>query len=181
MLDNNTPTASGRGRRFDWIAIYEGWKRGRSAQALAREHGLGADTVALRCGWIDQNFPPGAPARLLVSFARRLDEAHQVLERGETVEAERRARALTALIRAARALEEWTMEQKSKPASALTAEADREDELDLKSARAALEGRLDAIARTLGVAPLSGDGAPRGDDGPASGLESVEPPGSDAA
>ena len=70
-------------RNVDWIAVYDGWLRGGSAEHLAQQFGLRPKTVSLRCGWVDQHFPPGAPTRLIVSFAQALADAHALLESDE--------------------------------------------------------------------------------------------------
>jgi hypothetical protein len=128
-------------RNVDWIAVYDGWSRGDSAEHLAARFGMQVKTVSLRCGWIDQHFPPGAPVRLIDSFAQVLDEAHALLESGEAVQAERRAKALSALVRAARALEDWTMD-KRKPAGGVKPGAAEHEESGDDDPRAELERRL---------------------------------------
>lgn len=112
MVEIAKPKRKTGPRNVDWVTLYEGWIRGRSADSLAEEYGLVLKTVTTRCGWLDQNFPPGAPERLIANFTRTLDAAHSLLESGKPVEAERYAKAVQALMRTARGIEEWTMDRR---------------------------------------------------------------------
>ncbi|MFP4518806.1 MAG: hypothetical protein ACLFQ5_05065 [Oceanicaulis sp.] len=104
-------------RRAPWALIYERWRDGESAAQLAPVYNLAESTVHERCRWIDNAFPPDAPARLRHRFADRLRRVEAALDRGEPLEAERRAKALTALIRAARALQDWSEPERAAPAA----------------------------------------------------------------
>ncbi len=55
-------------------------------------------------------FPPSAPTRLRAQLARRLGDALTTLLNGKALDAERQAKAVTAILRACRELENWTME-----------------------------------------------------------------------
>ena len=92
------------GRTADWASLYERWRRGEDPGALALAYGLAESTVVERCRWVTKMFPPDAPARLRHRFAARLRAAEAALDCGEPAEAERRAKALIALVRAARTL-----------------------------------------------------------------------------
>jgi hypothetical protein len=105
MVEKADKKQPGRGKA-DWAALYERWRGGDTAEALAQAFALSPVTVAERCRWLDQAFAPTDTMRLRHGFARGLVEAEAALGRGEAAEAERRAKALIALIRAARALEE---------------------------------------------------------------------------
>lgn len=123
----------------DWAAIHERYLAGESEVALAEVYGMAPTTLKERCRWIAQAFPPGAPMRVLAALIRRLEEAQAKLESGEPLEAERRAKAVTALVRAARALESWSMDKAKTPRSAPShQEADPAHE----DPRAELERRL---------------------------------------
>ena len=89
-------------RQAPWALIYERRRGGESAADLARVYNLAESTVKERCRWIDNAFPPDAPARLRHRFADQLRAGEAALDRGEPLEAERHAKALIALIRAAR-------------------------------------------------------------------------------
>ena len=102
----------------DWAAIHERYLAGESEEALSKIYGPAPSTLKERCRWITQAFPPGAPKRLLATLIRRLEEAQATLEAGEPLEAERRAKAVIALVKAARTLESWTMNTPKAPRSA---------------------------------------------------------------
>lgn len=146
-------------RRVNWIAIYDGWRRGGTAEALAREHGLKPATVDVRCSWIDQHFPPGAPARTLADLGRRLEQAQAALDAGELGEAERLAKTVTALVRAGRALEAWSRDMMKQDADPAGAPESEDAPREIKDYRAELERRLDRLA-----AHLKTQGAARSDD-----------------
>lgn len=97
-------------RNMDWIEIHDLWSAGHSPAWLAERFGLGQRYITERCAWVDNHFPPTAPVRFKAGLIRRLEAAVSAMERGEPAEAERAARALAAIIRAAKALEEWIMD-----------------------------------------------------------------------
>jgi len=138
MVETDTKTPRRGPRGVDWIAVHDRWSEGRSAGWIAERFGLTTRYVSNRCSWIDNHFPPFAPVRFKAGLARRLEDAFSALERGEPVEAERRAKALLTILRAAKAVEEWTMtmDDAAQPAEA-TPEAKAEDD-----PRAELERRL---------------------------------------
>ncbi|MGX6647071.1 hypothetical protein ACWCOP_03890 [Maricaulaceae bacterium MS644] len=128
-------------RKADWAALYERWRIGETPEDLALAYGLAPSNVRERCRWVERMFPPDAPARLRHRFARRLMAAEAALDAGSPLEAERRAKALVALVRAARALENW-----SEPQNAAAAEAE-ESGGEPFDAGAELERRLLAQIR----------------------------------
>ncbi|MEQ8405713.1 MAG: hypothetical protein RKE49_11490 [Oceanicaulis sp.] len=107
MVENceDTPPSP---RQAPWAVLYERWRRGETAAQLAQVYNLSENTVHERCRWIDNAFPPDAPAVLRHRFTRRLRAVEAALDGGAPLEAERTAKALIALIRAARALEDWS-------------------------------------------------------------------------
>ncbi len=137
------------GKRFDWVAIHEGWRAGESADALAEAYGLKASTIILRCGWIDENFPAPAPVRLIAELNRRLERAMARLDEGDAAQAEKQARTLAALIRAGRDLKQWSetmTEQKTGATPAVQAEAPQGEKRDY---HAELERRLTRLQSHL--------------------------------
>ena len=137
------------GRRFDWIAIHEGWRAGESADALAAAYGLKAKTITDRCGWIDQHFPAPAPVRLIAELNRRLEQAMARLDDGDPGQAERQAKTIAALIRAGRDLKQWSetmTEQTSGGQPAGKAEASKGEPRDY---HAELERRLTRLQTHL--------------------------------
>lgn len=110
MVEKDSETPKRGPRKVDWIAVHTRWSEGRSAAWIADQFGLQPATVSLRCGWIDTHFPPTAPARFKATLARRLEASQAALEAGEPIEAERQAKALLAIVRAAKAVEEWIMD-----------------------------------------------------------------------
>jgi hypothetical protein len=105
-------------RKADRAALYERWRIGETPDELAQAYGLAPCTVRERCRWVERMFPPDTPARLRHRFAQRLMAAEAALDTGSPIEAERRAKALVALVRAARALENWSEPQHAASAGA---------------------------------------------------------------
>lgn len=140
---------SGQGKRFDWIAIYDGWRLGQSAEGLAQTFGLKPSTITMRCSWLDQHFPPCAPRRRLAELNLLFDRAQADLESGDLAQAERRAKAVTALIRAGRALQDWS-EHMNTDVSDQTGAPDRETaSSDTHDYRAELAARLHRLGANL--------------------------------
>ena len=113
MVEKDTESPKRAPRGADWIAVHQLWAEGHDAAWIANKFGLTRRYVSSRCGWIDAHFPPGAPLRFKAGLARRLEAVVATLARGEAVEAERHAKALLTIIRAAKAVEEWTMDSKT--------------------------------------------------------------------
>ncbi|WP_440957523.1 hypothetical protein ACFELO_09480 [Oceanicaulis sp. LC35] len=137
------------GKRFDWVAIHEGWRAGQTAETLAEAHGLKANTIIGKCVWIDQFFPPPAPARLIAELNRRLEQAMSRLDEGDAAQAEKQARTIAALIRAGRELKQWSetmSEQKTGGMPAAQAEAPQGEKRDY---HAELERRLTRLQSHL--------------------------------
>ena len=151
-------------RNVDWIAVHELWSEGHGAEWIAERFGLTTRYVQVRLSWIDSHFPPVAPVRFKAALARRLDEALAALERGESVEAERKAKALQAILRAATAVEEWIMDNDAaaKPAEP-SQEANAHDD-----PRAELERRIAHLLDRELKRRAAGSGA--AESGPDSGV-----------
>lgn len=113
MVEKDTESPKRGSRGADWIAVHQLWAEGHDAAWIAAKFGLTRRYVSSRCGWIDAHFPPGAPLRFKAGLARRLEAALATLERGEAAEADRHAKALLTIIRAAKAVEEWTMDNRT--------------------------------------------------------------------
>ena len=129
MVENSEDTAASP-RKADWPALYERWCEGEPAARLAADFNLQEKTIADRCRWLDNMFRRDDPAILRFRFTRRLHDAEAALDDGSVVEAERKAKALIALIRAARALQDWC---EPEPAASAAQEAASEP-FDAKAA-----------------------------------------------
>jgi hypothetical protein len=137
------------GKRFDWVAIHEGWRSGQTAETLAEAFGPKVKTIIQRCVWIDQFFPPPAPARMIAELNHRLLEAMTRLDEGDAAQAEKQARTIAALIRAGRDLRQWSetmTEQKTGGPTATQAEAPEGEKRDYY---AEVDRRLDRLAEHL--------------------------------
>jgi hypothetical protein len=96
----------------------------------------------------------GEAADRLARWAGALSEAEMALAGGEPQEAERRAKAISAIVRAEADIAQWR-EQTLGPAQA------EETELDGEAFRRALELRIDRHRREQGLDPLfEGDPEP---------------------
>ncbi|WP_273019540.1 hypothetical protein [Oceanicaulis sp. UBA2681] len=160
------PERTGAGRRYDWIAIHEGWRAGQGAEHLAEAFGLKPKTITDRCGWIDQHFPPPAPARMIAELNRRLEAALAALDAGDAGKAERQAKTIAALIKAGRDLKHWseTMTHTDKGgASAVNTEESAGDERDYY---AELDRRLDRLAEHLRAKGVGAHSDPSGGEAP---------------
>ncbi|XBQ16297.1 MAG: hypothetical protein ABL308_00105 [Oceanicaulis sp.] len=131
-------------RNVDWVAVYERWSAGERAGLIADEFGLQPDTVQQRCKWLDQNFPREARSRRAHGFSQALEEAHASLLSGDPAEAERRAKAVFALVRAARAIEDWAGEAPDRDTQGQSGRGGSGEEGagEKSEARAELERRL---------------------------------------
>ena len=137
------------GKRFDWVAIHEGWRAGQTAETLAEAFGPKVKTIIQRCVWIDQFFPPPAPARMIAELNHRLLEAMTRLDDGDAVQAERLAKTIAALIRAGRDLKQWSetmTDNKTGGTPAAQAEAPQGEKQDY---HAELERRLTRLQAHL--------------------------------
>ncbi|MFW6412790.1 MAG: hypothetical protein ACOC0V_01510 [Oceanicaulis sp.] len=133
MVENTGEARRTGPRNVDWVAVYERWRANEEADVIATAFGLTVGTVEQRCKWLDQNFPAGTRVRTAHAFARRLEEAHAALIGGEAVEAERAAKAVYALVRAARAIEDW-MKIESDAAAETAAGGSESDAFDAREA-----------------------------------------------
>lgn len=139
MVEKDSESTKVGRRMVDWMAAHDLWTQGHDAAWIADQYGVNRRTIADRCAWIDAHFPPFAPVRFKAALARRLDEALASLERGEAVEAERRAKALQAILRAATAVEDWIMDndtaaKPAEPAPEANAHDDPRAELERRIA-----------------------------------------------
>lgn len=125
----------------DWAALFERFRHGEPPEVLAADFNLAVSTVETRCRWIEKAFPTRLQFQKLVSFRQALERAETLLTEGDPLKAEREAKALYALIRAAKTLESWTMEKpNSKTPGAPVSEPEVSEHHD--RARAELEARL---------------------------------------
>ena len=175
MVENLKTRRKTGPRNVDWIAVHDLWAEGHGPEWIAQRFGLTTHYVRVRCSWVDSHFPPAAPVRFKAALARRLDEALAALERGEPGEADRKAKALHSILRAAKAVEEWTMDNKtaaepSQPEPEANADDDPRAELERRIANlvaaefkrkpyAPAGGGSDAVRADLGD-----DGAEPGDE-----------------
>ncbi len=140
MVEMNRETKPRTVYAADWAALFERFRHGEEPAVLAADFNLAVSTVESRCRWIEKAFPTRMHFQKLVSFRQGLERAEAHLTEGDPVRAEREARALLALIRAAKALEGWTMEKpNSKTQGAPVSEPEVSHHED---ARAELEARL---------------------------------------
>ena len=107
MVENSQDEPPGASQA-DWSALYELWRGGAPPGQLADAFDISESVLVERCRWLDEAFPAQAPFTLRRQFMVQLHEAQAALEAKPPLEAERRAKALIALIRAARALEDWS-------------------------------------------------------------------------
>ena len=125
----------------DWAALYERFRHGEDPEALAEDFNLAPETVKSRCRWIENAFPTVEAIQKLITLRIRLERAEARLAGGEPLEAEREAKAILALIRAARALESWIMETSNSKTPAAP-KSEPEVSSDYDDPRAELERRL---------------------------------------
>jgi hypothetical protein len=173
MVENPRTRRKTGPRNVDWIAVHDLWTEGHGPDWIAERFGLTAHYVRVRLSWIDSHFPPTAPVRFKAALARRLDDALAALERGEPLEADRKAKALHSILRAAKAVEEWIMDNESaaqpaEPEPEATADDDPRAELERRIANlVAEEFKREPYTPTAGGAgaahPDRGDGG--GDPG----------------
>jgi hypothetical protein len=169
----------------DWAAIFQRWRAGEDEVVLAKAFDIRPDTVKSRCRWIDKAFPRLGRLQMQASLTARLEEAEAVLVKGQALEAERRAKAVFALIRAARALETWMRDDAKPGPNGMTPE---EEELsDYEVSKAELERRLlrlidfEERRQKSADAAQRGEAEPRRDDTPGLDLGGVGETGSDPA
>lgn len=93
--------------RRDWMAIREARRAGMSLEGLALREGIGVPWLKEGLQWVDRILPDSKTASLKVRLEAHLEDAEAALARGETAEAERRARAVSALLKAAMSVDDW--------------------------------------------------------------------------
>lgn len=129
---------SGPTGETDWLAVYLEYEAGTPAEELAERLGYQVQTIRNRaCHYrqvlvrLDINLPDRLGLHLSV--------AEQAIAAGQTADAERAAKAVLAVIRAARSLEQWRGDmEKDKPDSASETDAD----ITIEELRAELEQKI---------------------------------------
>ncbi|MCC5980873.1 MAG: hypothetical protein JJU26_04045 [Oceanicaulis sp.] len=97
----NTP------KRRDWFAIRDARLAGMSLEGLALKEGITPGYVAEGLQWLERLMPHDRTAILRAKLERHLEAAESLLADGKPLEAERQARAVTAMLKAASGVEDW--------------------------------------------------------------------------
>lgn len=122
----------------DWLAIFLEYEAGVSADDLATRLGCQVGTIRNRASHYRQVL-----SRLEMNLGERLklhlSVAEQAIAAGQTTHAEKAAKAVLAIIRAARSLEQWRgdMQKDSVPGASQTHE-----EMSIEELRAELEQKI---------------------------------------
>ena len=93
--------------RRDWLAIREAHRAGMSLEGLSLREGIGVPYLKDGLMWVERILPASKTASLKVRLEAHLEAAEKALARGETADAEKRARAVSALLRAAMSVDDW--------------------------------------------------------------------------
>ncbi|AZU04606.1 hypothetical protein X907_2083 [Glycocaulis alkaliphilus] len=93
--------------RRDWLAIREAHRAGMSLEGLALREGITLQYLKDGLGWVERVSPASKTASLKVRLEAHLEAAEAALARGETADAEKRARAVSALLKAAMSVDDW--------------------------------------------------------------------------
>ncbi|MFC4724384.1 hypothetical protein AB6B38_06985 [Glycocaulis abyssi] len=93
--------------RRDWLAIREARRAGMSLEGLALREGIGVPYLKDGLMWVERILPASKTASLKVRLEAHLEAAEEALARGETADAEKRARAVSALLKAAMSVDDW--------------------------------------------------------------------------
>ena len=93
--------------RRDWQAIREAHRAGMSLEGLALREGLSATYLKEGLVWVDRISPASRTTSLKLRLEAHLEAAEEALARGETADAEKRARAVSALLKAAMSVDDW--------------------------------------------------------------------------
>lgn len=93
--------------RRDWLAIREAHRAGMSLEGLALREGIGVPYLKDGLMWVERVAPASKTASLKVRLEAHLEAAEAALARGETADAEKRARAVSALLKAAMSVDDW--------------------------------------------------------------------------
>jgi hypothetical protein len=94
-------------KRRDWFAIREARLAGMSLEGLALKEGITPGYVAEGLQWLERLMPHDRTASLRTKLEHHLEAAERLLADGQALEAERRARAVTAMLKAASGVEDW--------------------------------------------------------------------------
>lgn len=93
--------------RRDWLAIREAYRAGISIEGLALREGLSTPYLKEGLGWVERISPASKTASLKQRLEAHLEAAEAALARGEMADAEKRARAVSALLKAAISVDDW--------------------------------------------------------------------------
>jgi transcription elongation GreA/GreB family factor len=93
--------------RRDWLAIREAYRAGMSLEGLALREGLGVTYLKEGLMWTERIAPATRTGSLKLRLEAHLEAAEAALARGEMADAEKRARAVTALLKAAMSVDDW--------------------------------------------------------------------------
>ncbi|MGP1274560.1 MAG: hypothetical protein ACQRW7_03975 [Caulobacterales bacterium] len=93
--------------RRDWLAIREAHRAGMSLEGLALREGISSRYLKDGLVWADRIIPASRTASLKLRLEAHLEAAEAALARGETADAEKRARAVSALLKAAISVDDW--------------------------------------------------------------------------
>lgn len=93
--------------RRDWLAIREARRAGMSLEGLSLREGIGVPYVKEGLQWVERILPASRTASLKARLEAHLEAAEEALARGETADAEKRARAVSALLKAAMSVDDW--------------------------------------------------------------------------
>lgn len=116
--------------RASWPAMYAAWRAGASVPALAEKYGFNTAYLADGLRAAGRIWPDRLASALGAAMTRELLEAAGALEEGEPGTAEKRARALTALIKAAEALDGWRERAQAAAKDQAMAGIDARDKLE---------------------------------------------------
>lgn len=94
-------------KRRDWFAIRDARLAGMSLEGLALKEGLTVRYLADGLCWLERLMPQNRTASLRSKLERHLEAAESLLADGKPLEAERQARAVTAMLKAASGVEDW--------------------------------------------------------------------------
>ena len=91
----------------DWAAIREARRAGMSLEGLALREGIALQYLKDGLMWVERVLPASRTDSLKVRLEAHLEAAEAALARGEMADAEKRARAVSALLKAAMSVDDW--------------------------------------------------------------------------
>lgn len=94
-------------KRRDWFAIREARRAGMSLEGLALKEGITPGYLAEGLSWLERLMPQNRTASLRARLEHHLGAAEALLADGKPLEAERQARAVSAMLKAASGVEDW--------------------------------------------------------------------------